>query len=723
MSYFSTLKTLIEEKIIEDTQFNAETAFCEIVSEYLVDTSLISDFQHSPYYEKKESGRSLKINGFCINENETVLSLFIADYNNTNDESKLNLKDVELQFKQLYRVLNYVIKSSECDLPKANVLSALNREYRAGIKDNIIKIDFYLFTNNTAVNKKEVDVSKIVSSSDTDSIIDYNFRIFDLKELDRLHKNNQKLDIDVIDFYDKPINVLKPQIGNSSYGTAIAILPGEFLFNIYSEFKGQLLESNVRSFLSTRVKVNKGIKNTLISNPEMFLAYNNGLCVTVSEIILNEDTSVKTFKDFQIVNGGQTTSSIFFATQDAKKTKIFVDLDKVNVMAKITEIKRNIDSIKIQSTIAKYSNLQNAVKSSDLSSNEEYLINLHTCSKKFRNPKSNNYYYFERTRGQYSLEKNLSKNVKQFLNLFPQSHKLDQTDLTILFFCAFGARIEPYISVQSATKRYELLREHFDVENKKLNEEYYVNIIGSFVLYKLLKTKYGMGKNAVGRIRKNVIAYSIALLQYYLLNSKKTIDFTAIWNNGTFDDANDARIKEFLIYVNQLLLDNLDDGRLDEACKKKESWDKILKKVDNVKLEDFTELLPVCGVKKFKKSTSSEFSFDSKYELMVSEMNKRIHSPELYKILHTRVLEEIETNMKDGMSLYSRRHYRLMKDHFRPNSKLTGFSPITYKLYMNDCQNKNGEIIKRKFNDLKIYLDDLYRVFNAILKDELLDIM
>ena len=86
MSYFSTLKTLIEEKIIEDTQFNAETAFCEIVSEYLVDTSLISDIQHSPYYEKKESGRSLKINGFCINENETVLSLFIADYNNTNDE-------------------------------------------------------------------------------------------------------------------------------------------------------------------------------------------------------------------------------------------------------------------------------------------------------------------------------------------------------------------------------------------------------------------------------------------------------------------------------------------------------------------------------------------------------------------------------------------------------------------------------------------------------------
>ena len=76
-------------------------------------------------------------------------------------------------------------------------------------------------------------------------------------------------------------------------------------------------------------------------------------------------------------------------------------------MAKITEIKRNIDSIKIQSTIAKNSNLQNAVRQSDLSSNEEYLINLNTCSKKFRNPLKNNYYYFERTRGQYYLEKKL----------------------------------------------------------------------------------------------------------------------------------------------------------------------------------------------------------------------------------------------------------------------------------------------------------------------------
>ncbi|QNK77258.1 AIPR family protein [Winogradskyella sp. PAMC22761] len=720
MSFFTTLNTLTEEKLSQDSQLNAESAFCEIASDYLIDSSLISSFEHSQYFKENDSNRNLKIDGFSINENETVLSLFIANYNNSDEAVKLNLKDVEQQFKQLYRVLNYVIRTNEYDVPKANVLSALNAEYNAGIKKNIVKMDFYLFTNNIAVNKKEIDVARVLSKGDIDSVVDCNFRIYDIKELERLHKSNQKLDIDVKDYYDKPIKVLKPEIGNSSYGTAIAILPAQFLYNIYSDFGGRLLESNVRSFLSARIKVNKGIKDSLLNRPEMFLAYNNGLCVTVSEIIINEDGSVKTFKNFQIVNGGQTTSSIFFATQEAKKLKLNIDLSKVNVMAKITEIRRNIDSIKIQENIAKNSNLQNAVKQSDLSSNEEYLINLHTCSKKFRNPSSNNYYYFERTRGQYQLEKNLSKNENYFLNLFPVNQKIDKTDLSILFFCAIGNKVEPFISVQSAEKRYKILRDQFDSENKKISKEYYANIIGSFIFYKLLKTKYGIGNNALGRIRKNVVAYSISLIQEYLLKSNKSIDFQTIWNNHGVD-ISEIKIKEILIYINKLLLENLDDGRLDEACKKKESWERIKAKIDWIKLDSLIELLPICEIKKFKKNTSNGLNLDNKYKLMVDEINMMVFSISRYAALQTRIQNEMDNYIKDGMSLYSRRHLKLMKDHFRPNSKLTEIRPYTYELYLIGCSNKNGDIINKKFQDLKIYLDELYRVFNAILKDELLD--
>ena len=245
-------------------------------------------------------------------------------------------------------------------------------------------------------------------------------------------------------------------------------------------------------------------------------------------------------------------------------------------------------------------------------------------------------------------------------------------------------------------------------------------MIGAFIFYKLLKTKYGIGKNAVGRIRKNVIAYSVALIQKYLLQSQKSLDLQSIWrNNGV--DISETKIKDFLIYINQLLLQNLDDGRLDEACKKKDSWDKILTKVDWRKIESLVELLPICEKRKFKKTSSSDFDVNSKYKLMVDEINKMIHSAAKYEILHKRIQNEIEMYRQDGMSLYSRRHLRLMQDHFRPNTKLTDYDPMTYNLYLVQCQNKNGEIIKKKFLELKNKLDDLYRVFNAIMKDELLE--
>ena len=75
MSYFNTLKTLIEEKIIQDNQLNAEGAFCHIAAEYLSESSLISNFQPSPYYKENDMGRKLKIDGFSLNDNESVLSL------------------------------------------------------------------------------------------------------------------------------------------------------------------------------------------------------------------------------------------------------------------------------------------------------------------------------------------------------------------------------------------------------------------------------------------------------------------------------------------------------------------------------------------------------------------------------------------------------------------------------------------------------------------------
>lgn len=73
--------------------------------------------------------------------------------------------------------------------------------------------------------------------------------------------------------------------------------------------------------------------------PDMFLAYNNGISVTAEsvEIVRDENgkPSIKRIRDMQIVNGGQTTASIFNAKNDRK---IAADLSQVFVQMKISVI-------------------------------------------------------------------------------------------------------------------------------------------------------------------------------------------------------------------------------------------------------------------------------------------------------------------------------------------------------------------------------------------------
>ena len=85
-----------------------------------------------------------------------------------------------------------------------------------------------------------------------------------------------------------------------------------------------LIQKNVRSYLQATGKVNRGIKKSLINEPDMFMAYNNGISTIADSIKFDEDfvsnddsiVSISEIIGWQIVNGGQTTASIFNATYE-----------------------------------------------------------------------------------------------------------------------------------------------------------------------------------------------------------------------------------------------------------------------------------------------------------------------------------------------------------------------------------------------------------------------
>jgi len=99
---------------------------------------------------------------------------------------------------------------------------------------------------------------------------------------------------------------------NGDYMSYLAVIPARILADIYQDYGTRLLEQNVRTFLQFRGDINKGIRDTILKKPHMFMAYNNGIPATAESVQLTEDQKeILSIKDFQIVNGGQTTASIF----------------------------------------------------------------------------------------------------------------------------------------------------------------------------------------------------------------------------------------------------------------------------------------------------------------------------------------------------------------------------------------------------------------------------
>ncbi len=76
----------------------------------------------------------------------------------------------------------------------------------------------------------------------------------------------------------------------------------------------------------------------------------------------------------QIVNGGQTTASIYFS----KKRDPSIDLKRVRVPAKVIILKASnaAEEESLISNISRYANSQNSVKQSDLSANKPFHVEL-----------------------------------------------------------------------------------------------------------------------------------------------------------------------------------------------------------------------------------------------------------------------------------------------------------------------------------------------------------
>ena len=261
-----------------------------------------------------------------------------------------------------------------------------------------------------------------------------------------------------------------------------------------------MLERNVRSYLTARNKTNKGILNTIEEKPERFIAFNNGVTITANRLELNENGSgIVSFGNLQIVNGGQTTNTIF--RQILQK----IDISKVFVPAKICVLDEE-RADELAPRIAEFANKQSVVRDTDIASTIRFISNSRHFRKLYA-PVSGGVqvetkWYFERLRNQYANEVLLlptTQRKRQFEAQYPRNQKFDKT----LLSKAWGAWYqEPEEVCQGNEKYHEVFVSNIDRDNRKFDQN---NPEGSF---KRLVALVILRKSTYRLIRKEDLGFS-----------------------------------------------------------------------------------------------------------------------------------------------------------------------------------------------------------------------
>lgn len=536
-------------------------------------------------FNEKVSKRGVvhKVNGYSLYETYDKLDLFITLYFDNDEIQSVTKTDAEKAIDRLLKFFNNAINNnyiSEIEessqiFDLAHTL-AKNKE----VRELLARVNLFLITNGQV--KSDIKISDIVEKYDVSyRIIDINY-MFNISDKERIPIE--------INFSENGFQV--PCIVNDSindeYQSYLAIIPGQTLAEIYGQYGARLLEQNVRSFLQFTGKYNKGIRDTILRAPHMFLAYNNGIAATAEEIRLvdlpdNKGRGIGYVKDFQIVNGGQTTASIYHTWKQSK----IVDLSKIFVQLKLTIIKNKDNFETIIGNIAEYANTQNKVNASDLSSNKEYYRILEKLSRTIWAPPTKNHnqqthWFFERARGQYKnarLREGFTSSKKKAFDLRnPRDQLLTKENLAKYLnvseeiYKGNKRVIAPHIVVRGNEKNYAyFLKYNFDI---KPDSNFFEDVVADAILFKSAEKIYGIKPNAMGDMRYITVPYSIGWLG---LKLEYKLDLYKIWKNQEISNALKTIIREIMIAVERFIVHTAPGSLYGEWAKKEECWNQIIK--------------------------------------------------------------------------------------------------------------------------------------------------
>lgn len=587
----------LDAMCIMDGYASREAAFVADRCQFLVEQDVLQSFNVVQY-----SDETCRIDAWGLkpaidgSSNDSIV-LVISDFFDQDSPASITLTDFRTYCNKAKRFFQNALKDEFRLMKlKADSSAAQFADYIYKRRNEDQQVTIIGITNGSVVSKS----NKLVIAENSTSFITFRYDIWDFARFSRIERSlggRESVDIDFVNDYEMSngVSMLHVENGSTDIDSYLFVLPGKVLYEMYEQWNERLLEQNPRTFLQFTGKINKGIRGTLTNNPDRFFSYNNGIAAVANKVDIDSETgNISKIYNLQIVNGGQTTASIYNAYYRSMKERKPIDIDKVFVMVKLSVIEQTELADQIIPKISEYSNSQNKVASSAFSIRHPFHMKMEEFSRNIHAPANGDqqetFWYYERVQGQYKNAINIRHSAvdkKAFESQNPKSQMFKSVELA-KYVMAFN--MQPYYVCLGSQKCYALFAKEYlktdddgqGIIGPEINQEYFKEVCCKALIFKYIEKHAGRGLQFV------LAPYTIAVLMKNLQEKGLNLNYKLIWNKQW---GNEQLFSTLMTYVNQVykvLADSMPDGVqiFSEWGKKKDCWDKY---AQNIQLD----LLPI----------------------------------------------------------------------------------------------------------------------------------
>ena len=555
-----------------------EDVFFQKFCDHLMEAGEIDSADRVPY--QGPPGRGIRVDGYggdpAMDDSDT-LSLLILDFLPAAEVERLVRTEMDAIFRRLSNFLRQALDSRWRDALEETSPAFGLADLIAQRWNRIGRVRLFLITNR--------QLSERVDGREADEF-DGRTITYSVWDIRRLHRQatvghgREDIDIDLEEDFGGPLPVLPAQQPEADHESYLAIMPGNVLAQIYDRWGPRLLEQNVRVFLQARGKVNKEIRGTIENEPKMFFAYNNGITATAEEVEIDDDRGrllLRRLKNFQIVNGGQTTASIHVAQRNS------VDVSQTFVQMKLSVVDPE-RATSLVPKISEYANSQNRVNAADFFANHPFHVRIEGFSRRIHAPAPDGTFreskwFYERARGQYAdARAGLTPAQRRKFDLEnPRGQLFTKTDLA-KFINVWEGR--PHEVSLGAQKNFAVfargIGKAWDRAPDAFSEAWYREAVAKAIVFKATERLVSEQPWYQGGYRANIVAYAIAKTADDVAERGRAVDFQGIWRRQALPPAMAAALTEVAEAVHDVLISPPDSiSNVTEWAKKQACWARV----------------------------------------------------------------------------------------------------------------------------------------------------